>query len=97
LNILHTTSSYWSFNLLKYAMKCEPHGKLNLNAKNAKHLGFKMHKKIIKINFFIHHIKTCLTYRSNIICLDILIIHKSQAIKYIDSKPPLLHTKLIIK
>jgi hypothetical protein len=34
LNILHITSSYWSFYLLKYAMKCEPHGKLNLNTKN---------------------------------------------------------------
>jgi hypothetical protein len=34
LKILCITSSYWSFYLLKYAMKCEPHGKLNLNTKN---------------------------------------------------------------
>jgi hypothetical protein len=26
LNILCITSSYWSFYLLKYAMKCEPQG-----------------------------------------------------------------------
>jgi len=39
LNILHITSSYWSFYFLKYAMKCEPHGTLNLNTKNVEQLG----------------------------------------------------------
>jgi hypothetical protein len=39
LNILHVTFSYWSFYLLKYAMKCETHGTLNLNIKNAKQFG----------------------------------------------------------
>jgi len=34
------TSSYWSFHLLKYAMKCEPYGKFNLNTKNVEQLGF---------------------------------------------------------
>jgi hypothetical protein len=31
LNILHITSSYWPFYLLKYAMKCEPLEILNLD------------------------------------------------------------------
>ncbi len=39
-NILCITFSYWSFYLLKYAMKCETHGKLNLNTKNVEWLGF---------------------------------------------------------
>jgi hypothetical protein len=38
-NILHITYSYWSFYLPNYAMKCEPHGTLNLNTKNGKKLG----------------------------------------------------------
>jgi hypothetical protein len=39
-NILHFTSLYWSFYLLKSAMKCEPpHGTLNLNTKNVEWLG----------------------------------------------------------
>jgi hypothetical protein len=33
-NILCITCFYWSCYLLKYAMKCEPRGKLNLNTKN---------------------------------------------------------------
>ncbi len=40
LNIFGITSSYWSFYLLKYGMKCESHGKLNLNTKNVKQLGY---------------------------------------------------------
>jgi hypothetical protein len=39
LNILHITSSYWLFYLSKYAMKCEPHGILNINTKNVEWLG----------------------------------------------------------
>jgi hypothetical protein len=34
LNILCITSSHWFSYLLKYIIKCEPHGKLNLNTKN---------------------------------------------------------------
>jgi hypothetical protein len=41
LNKLHITSSYWSFYLIKYDMKCKTHGKLNLNIKNTKRLSFK--------------------------------------------------------
>jgi hypothetical protein len=34
LNIQCILSSYWSYYLFKYAMKCEPHGTINLNKKN---------------------------------------------------------------
>jgi hypothetical protein len=45
-NVLHITSSYWSFYLLKYAMKCEPHGTLNLNYKNGERLGLQNESKL---------------------------------------------------
>jgi hypothetical protein len=45
-NILHITSSYCSFYLLKYAMKCEPHGTLNLNTKNIEWLGLQNASKL---------------------------------------------------
>ena len=32
-------TTYWSYYLLKYAMKCEPQGPINLNKKNAERLG----------------------------------------------------------
>jgi len=34
LNIQCIISSYWSYYLFKYVMKCEPHGTINLNKKN---------------------------------------------------------------
>jgi len=39
LNIICIRSFYWSFYLLKYTMKCEPHGILNLDTKNAQPFG----------------------------------------------------------
>ena len=41
MNLQPITSMYWSYHLLKYAMKCEPHGALQLNPKNTKILGLK--------------------------------------------------------
>ena len=39
LNLQRINRTYWSYYLLKYAMKCEPHGPINLNKKNAERLG----------------------------------------------------------
>ena len=33
LNLQQINTTYWSYNLLKYAMKCEPHDPINLNKK----------------------------------------------------------------
>jgi hypothetical protein len=38
-NMLQITSSHWSYYLLKYSMKCEPHGCIELNVSNVIHLG----------------------------------------------------------
>ncbi len=85
LNILQVTFSYWSFYLLKYAMKCEPHGTLNLNIKNAKQLVYKMHQKKFTINLFIS--KHVSPVKAPLVCLQIPIVQKSRSIQYIDSKP----------
>ncbi len=39
MNMLQITSSHWSHYLLKYSMKCEPHGCIELDTKNASCLG----------------------------------------------------------
>ncbi len=39
MNIQRITSSYWSYYLLKYAMKCEPQGIIKLDDVNVKRLG----------------------------------------------------------
>jgi len=40
INLQWITSSYWSYYLLKYAMKSKPNNLLNLNIKNAMKLRF---------------------------------------------------------
>jgi len=39
MNIQQITSSYWSYYLLKYAMKCEPQGPIKLDDVSARSLG----------------------------------------------------------
>ncbi len=39
MNIQRITSSYWSYYLLKYVMKCEPQGTIKLDDVNAGSLG----------------------------------------------------------
>ena len=39
MNIQRINTSYWSYYLLKYAMKCEPHGPIQLEKTNAERLG----------------------------------------------------------
>ncbi len=39
MNIQRITSSYWSYYLLKYAMKCEPQGAIKLDDVSARSLG----------------------------------------------------------
>ncbi len=81
-NILHITSSYCSFYLLKYAMKCEPHGTLNLNTKNIEWLGLQNASKL-QLQLISSFIISKLVSHAKItfICLDIPIIHKSWTIK----------------
>jgi hypothetical protein len=79
-------------------MKCEPHGTLNINTKNVERLGLQnasqVQLQLISPLIISKHVSLV---EATFVCLDIPIIHKSCAIKYIDSKPPLLHKKLITK
>jgi hypothetical protein len=79
-------------------MKCEPHEALIFYFKNVKQLGLQnasqVQLQLISTLIISKHVSFV---EGAFICLDIPIIHKSCAIKYIDSKPLVLHIKLIIK
>jgi len=68
LYIQRTTPSYWSYYLLKYVMKCEPYGALNLNHKNAEHLSLQNVSQVqlqfissLKINKLVSRTEVALT------------------------------------
>jgi hypothetical protein len=98
INIQHITYSYWSYYPLKYTMKCEPHGKLNLNKKNAKWMGLwnvsKVQLQLIS-SLIINKPISCQEVAFT--CLQIPIVHKNVVVKYIDSKPLHMRTKIITR
>jgi hypothetical protein len=79
-------------------MKCEPHGTLNLDIKNAKWFGLqnasKMQLQLISILIISKHVSL---EKEIFICLKIPTVQKSKNVKSIDSKPSLLQTKLVTK
>jgi len=79
-------------------MKCEPHGTLNINTKNVEWLGLQNASHVqLQLIYSLIISKHGSLIEATLVCLDIPIIHKSCAIKYIDSKPLLLHRKLVTK
>ncbi len=98
MNIQRITSSYWSYYLLKYAMKCEPQGIIKLNDINARSLGLvdatPLQLQLISATITAKHVSPT---EATLSCLQIPIISKSVGVKYVDSKLPNLHTKMVVK
>jgi hypothetical protein len=76
-------------------MKCEPYEALNLNQKNVKCLGLQIVSQM-QLQFVSSLIITKLVSRTKVAltCLQILVVQKSIAIKYIDSKALHMHPKI---
>jgi hypothetical protein len=89
MNMLRITSSHWSYDLLKYSMKCEPHGCIQLNVSNAIHLGLQNVSPLqLKLIFTLIMSKLVSPIKVALTCLQILIVQKNIGMKYTDSKPP---------
>jgi hypothetical protein len=77
-------------------MKCEPHGTLNLNKKNVERLGLWNVSKIqLQLISFLIINKPISPQEATFTCLKILVDKKNVVVKYIDSKPPHMHIKII--
>ena len=79
-------------------MKCEPHGLINLNKKNAERLGLPgaSHAQLKLISSLIIAIPVSPS-EAAFACLQTLIFQKNIAVKYIDSKPPALRIRMVSK
>jgi hypothetical protein len=89
INLQQITFSYWSYYLLKYAIKMEPNNPLNLDIKNAMRLGFDK-LNVIQLQLILATIfaKLVTSIEAVIACLGIPIIQKNEVMIYIDSKLP---------
>ncbi len=98
MNMLWITSSLWSHYLLKYSMKCEPHGCIELNTKNASCLSWQNISPLyLKLIFTLFTLKPVSPTEVALTCLQIPIVQKNIGVKYIDSKHPHLQTKVLSK
>jgi hypothetical protein len=76
-------------------MKCEPYGALNLNQKNLKCLGLQIVSQMqLQFVSFLIITKLISPTKVALTCLQILVIQKHIAIKYIDSKSLDMNTKI---
>jgi hypothetical protein len=79
-------------------MKCEPQGTIKLDDVNVRSLGL-VHATPLQLQL----ISTIITAKlvslveAAVSCLQIPIISKSVGVKYVDSKPPNLQTKMVTK
>jgi hypothetical protein len=79
-------------------MKCEPQGTIKLDDVSARSLGF-VDATFLQLQLILATITTKLVSptKTTLSCLQIPIISKSVDVKYVDSKPPNLHTKMVTK
>jgi hypothetical protein len=79
-------------------MKCEPQGTIKLDDVNARSLGLvdatPLQLQLISATITAKPISPA---KAALSCLQILIISKSVGVKYVGSKPPNLHTKMVTK
>ncbi len=98
MNIQQITSSYWSYYLLKYVVKCEPQGTIKLDGISGRNLGL-VDATPLQVQLILATIpmKPISPNEAALSCLQIPIILKSVGVKYVDSKPPNLCTKMVTK
>ena len=79
-------------------MKSEPHGPIQLDKTNAERLGLQGASNFqLQLIFSLIISKPISPAEATLACLHIPVIQKSRIMKYIDSTPPMLQTKLVTK
>jgi hypothetical protein len=79
-------------------MKCEPHGCIKLDTKSASRLGLQNISPLqLKLISTLITPKPISPIKATLTCIQIPIVQKSIVVKYIDSRPPHLKTKLLSK
>ena len=98
MNIQRINIAYWSYYLLKYAMKCEPYGPIQLDKNNAERLGIQGASDArLQLMSSLIIAKPIYPAEAALACLHIPIVQKNKSVRSIDSKSPLLRTKIVTK
>jgi hypothetical protein len=89
MNIQRITATQWSYYILKYTTKLEPHGALHCDERAAQSLGLhglsKHEQQLISAAILTKPIAPC---EAALIMSGIPIIHSDVSVVYVDTKPP---------
>ena len=90
MNLQRVTNAAWSAYLLKYAMKCEPTGKLNLDKTMLKNMGFDttMSDTQLSVATSLCLTKPCSPCEAALLLLGRPSVSFSTNVQYVDSKTP---------
>lgn len=95
-NVLRITSSSWSYYVLKYAVKCEPTGRLCLDVEAAKRLGIHgVSDAQLKVIAALTMSKPLSATTVAVTLLGIDTIIKSQGVSKVSSVPPALRIRFV--
>eukprot|EP00798_Chlamydomonas_sp_ICE-L_P024357 gene24357-biopygen18818 len=96
-NLQVITNEIWSYYVLKYAMKTEPLGKLNLDVNTAKNLGFTdLDDEQLKIISAMQLSKPVSPCEAACACLGIDMIHKSDTVTFMETSPMAMRTNTLM-
>jgi hypothetical protein len=87
MNIQQVTNEAWSFYLLKYALKAEPHGHLNLDT-NFAALHLNVPKEVLQTYFALHMTRPISSVEVALYTLDIPVLKRSEGVEFVITKPP---------
>eukprot|EP00798_Chlamydomonas_sp_ICE-L_P003121 gene3121-biopygen20880 len=96
-NLQVITNETWSYYVLKYAMKTEPLGKLNLDVNTAKNLGFTdLDDEQLKIISAMQLSKPVSPCEAACACLGIDMIRKSDTVTFMETSPMAIRTTTLM-
>eukprot|EP00898_Chlorokybus_atmophyticus_P005720 jgi/Chlat1/6149/Chrsp41S05722 len=85
VNLQRICNEAWSYYVLKYAIKSEPFGKLNLNPDAARCLGLKgMTDAELRVTSALYMSKPVSPAEAALVLLNIPIVHMSSSVEYLD-------------
>jgi hypothetical protein len=96
MNLQGITNNAWSHYLLKYAMKCEPSGSLNLDVHATRALGLQNLTDLqLKMVAAFVLTKPVSPSEAAMSLLEYPMIERDVPVLYVDSAPPKLRTRIL--
>lgn len=97
MNIQVITNEAWSYYVLKYSLKSEPHGYINFNYNWKQALGIQVSDTVMKAFYAMHCARPISCSEVALYLLDISTLHRDCVVDFIPTAPPELRMKVVLR